>query len=177
MRPPFSPDAAVTAAPISLPEITDEMVERATDTYAGGTCADSGMRAALTEFRDELLTGATRWQPIEHDQIRAGMRIRATTVVGDGVATRTGVAHHTNICGDWFTEASLMLTGRGVGGDPTTYEVDPATIPADPDADLDDTLWRVLCDDDLCAVACAHCAARASACKRLVREHDEAVQA
>ena len=168
MRPPFSPDAAVTAAPISLPEITDEMVERATDTYAGGTCADSGMRAALTEFRHALLAATPQWRPIEHDQIKAGMRIRATTVVGDVVATRTGVAHHTNICGDWFTEASLMLTGRGVGGDPTTYEVDPTIIPADPDADLIEKLAGLLDltdSEDAREVIAA------------VRAHDEAVQA
>lgn len=82
-----------------------------------------------------------QWHPIECDQIKAGMRIRATTVLGDVVATRTGVAHHTNRSGDWRTEGGWWLNGWG---DPTTYEVDPATIPADPDAELIGTVAEAL---------------------------------
>ncbi len=82
-----------------------------------------------------------QWQPIERDQIRAGMRIRTTVVWGDGATNRTGVAHHTSRDGDWCTEAGLMLTGWA---DPTTYEVDSATIPADPDADLIEKLTGLL---------------------------------
>ena len=59
-----------------------------------------------------------QWQPIEYDQIRAGMRIRATTVFGDGATNLTGVY-------------------------PTTYEVDPDTIP-DPDAELIEKLAGLL---------------------------------
>ena len=77
-----------------------------------------------------------QWQPIELDQIRAGMRIRATTTFDDYVTTRTGVAHHTNKYGDWLTEENRMLTGWS---NLVTYEVDPDTIP-DPDAELIDAL-------------------------------------
>lgn len=128
--------------PGSLPEITDEMVERATSIFIGSSgYAAPGMRAALTGFRDELLAEGTRWQPIEPDEIRAGMRIRATTTFDDYVTTCTGVAHHTNKYGDWLTEENRMLAGWD---DPTTYEVDPATIPADPDADLIETIAETL---------------------------------
>ena len=64
-----------------------------------------------------------QWQPIERAQIRAGMRIRATTTL---VTTRTGVAHHANHYGDWHTERGWLLTSWG---DSITYEVDLSTIP------------------------------------------------
>lgn len=144
MRPPFSPDAAVTAAPISLPEITDEMVERATNTYVNAWRMDEGMRAALTEFRLALFAGIPLWQPIERDQIRAGMRIRATTTYRDCVTTRTGVAHHTGDDGIWYTERDRLLTGWAA---PTTYEVDSATIP-DPDAELIEKIGKAIYDAD-----------------------------
>ena len=131
--------------PISLPEITDEMVERAIHIYTGASgYADPGMRDALTEFRDELLAGGTRWEPIEPDEIKAGMRIRATTADPadpDYVTIHIGVAHRTGEDGDWLTERAGLLTGWI---DPTTYEVDPTTIPADPDADLIEKLAGLL---------------------------------
>ena len=43
--------------PVVLPEITDEMVWRATNTYTRGNHSDEGMRAALTEFRGEAVMG------------------------------------------------------------------------------------------------------------------------
>ena len=131
--------------PVSLPEVTDEMVERATTTYIGASgYADPGMRAALTEFRAELLAGSTRWQPIEHDEIKAGMRIRATTADPadpDYVTIHIGVAHRTGEDGDWLTERAGLLTGWI---DPTTYEVDSATIPADPDVELIEAVAEIL---------------------------------
>lgn len=129
----YGPHRPGLSEPIDLPEITDEMVERATKTYIGGASgyADPCMRTALDEFRAELVAGVTRWQPIEHDQIRAGMRIRVT-VQYDGRATvHVGVAHH-RMGSDWSTEQGWLLTGWSY---PTIYEVDPATIP-DPDAEL-----------------------------------------
>lgn len=121
--------------PGSLPEITDEMVERATSIFIGSSgYAAPGMRAALTGFRAELLAEGTRWQPIELDEIRAGMRIRATDEArGDRITTYTGVAHNERRSGDWYTEDDWLLTDSW--SNTTIYEVDPATIP-DPDADL-----------------------------------------
>lgn len=98
------------------------------------------------------------------------MRIRTIIVWGDRITNYTGVAHHTNTDDDWFTEDDWLLTGWHSSA---TYEVDPATIP-DPDAELDDKLWRILCEDDECATACLHCSERVPECKRLVREHDGA---
>ena len=57
---------------------------------------------------------------------------------------------------------------RAPMGDPTTYEVDSATIPADPDADLIEKLVRLL---DLTDPEDAREVIAA------VRTHDEAVQA
>lgn len=85
-----------------------------------------------------------QWQPIEHDQIKAGMRIRATVQQGDRATTHVGVAHH-QAAGSryWCTEERWPLDGWG---DSSTYEVDLATIP-DPDAELIDALreasWRI----------------------------------
>lgn len=85
-----------------------------------------------------------QWQPIEPDRIKAGMRIRATSAIYDRTTTYIGVAHHTSHYSEWRTEAGLMLTGWF---DPTTYEVDLDTLPADPDADLIKALreasWRI----------------------------------
>lgn len=85
-----------------------------------------------------------QWQPIERDQIRAGMRIRATSTHPDRVTTYMGVAHHTDEDGDWRTECDWRLAGWE---DSTTYEVDPSTIPADPDAEpieaLREASWRI----------------------------------
>ena len=154
--------------PISLPEITDEMVDRAVVTYVNTYYAhDAGsrraaMRAALTEFRADLIAGIPQWQPIEHAQIKAGMRIRVTSPRGDRMTTHVGVAHHQpGSC--WHTEDSWPLASWG---SPTTYEVDPATIPADPDADLIEKLIGLLDltdSEDAREVIAA------------VRAHDEAV--
>lgn len=82
-----------------------------------------------------------QWQPIELDQIRAGMRIRTTVVWGDRITNYTGVAHHTDTDDDWFTEDDRLLTGWHSSA---TYEVYSATIPADPDADLIEKLAGLL---------------------------------
>ena len=118
--------------PVVLPEVTDERVE----------CA--------------------QWQPIEHDQIRAGMRIRATIAVwNDRTVTCSGVAHHTDKDGDWLTEGGLRLTGNwgswGSWGSPgealqvayasVIHEVDSSTIP-DPDADLIEAVAETLSRTD-----------------------------
>ena len=73
----------------------------------------------------------TAWQPIERAQIKAGMRIRVTAFFGDDhITTHVGVAHYADHDGDhdgdWRTRDGWLLTGWA---DPTTYEVDPSTIP------------------------------------------------
>ena len=83
-----------------------------------------------------------QWQPIEPDQIRAGMRIRVTSPRGDRMTTHVGVAHHqTGSC--WHTEDSWPLAGWG---SPTTYEVDPTTT--DPDAELIEKVGKAIHDAD-----------------------------
>ncbi len=94
---------------------------------------------------DPHRTQSPQWQPIELDQIRAGMRIRATTTYRGCVINRTGVAHHTSHYGNWYTERNWTLTGWAA---PTTYEVDPATIPADPDAELIEKISKAIDDAD-----------------------------
>ena len=133
----YGPHRPGLSEPVDLPEITDEMVERATKTYVGASgYADPCMRTVLDEFRAELVAGVTRWEPIEPDQIKAGMRIRATVQQGDCTSIFVGVARHPAGSGRWYTDERRMLTGWS---SPTTHEVDPTTIPtipADPDAEL-----------------------------------------
>ena len=136
---------------IDLPEITDEMVDRAVVTYVNTYYAyDAGsrraaMRAALTEFRADLIAGIPQWQPIEYKQIKAGMRIRATIRNGDLTAVYVGVAHHQPVGTRlWCTEEQWPLPGWG---DSVTYEVDPATIP-DPDAELIEKIGKAIHDAD-----------------------------
>ena len=132
----YGPHRPGLSEPIDLPEITDEMVERAAKTYIG-TC----MRTVLDEFRAELFAGVTRWQPIEHAQIRAGMRIRATVQCDDRTTIHVGVAHHQPVgTRVWFTEGLWPLYGWA---DSTTYEVDPATI-TDPDAELIEKIAKAI---------------------------------
>ena len=88
--------------------------------------------------------GIPQWQPIEPDQIRAGMRIRVTEARGDRIITRTGVARHTDKYGDWVTDDGWLLTGWS---NLVTYEVDSATIP-DPDADLIEAVAETLSRTD-----------------------------
>ena len=96
----------------------------------------------------ETTSQLPQWQPIEHDQIKAGMRIRATFHRDDRETINVGVAHH-RVGADWVTEKRWSLTGWGF---PTTYEVDPATIP-DPDAELieavAETLYRTNWPSDM----------------------------
>ena len=86
-----------------------------------------------------------QWQPIEHDQIKAGMRIRATIQCEDRTTAHVGVAHHQDVGSRlWRTEGQWPLGGWG---DSTTYEVDPSTIP-DPDAELIEKIGKAIHDAD-----------------------------
>ena len=107
-----------------------------------------------------------QWQPIEHDQIKAGMVLKRTDRYG-GYTVFT--VKHVETYGDKY------LRVRGTNGfyvdltdDGFTWEVDPATIPADPDADLIEKLVRLL---DLTDSEDAREAIAA------IRAHDEGAQA
>ena len=101
--------------------------------------------------RADTTSQLPQWQPIEYDQIRAGMRIRATTVFGDGATNLTGVY-------------------------PTIYEVDPATIP-DPDAELIETVAEALAgvtitDPDFDGLECEDWRELARAALTAIRESE-----
>ena len=134
----FGPHRPGLSEPIDLPEITDEMVERAAKTYIGSSgYADPCMRTVLDEFRAELVAVVTRWEPIEPDQIRAGMRVKRThkgVQMTLTAATRDATAVGT--AEGWF----LPLTSG-------TWQVDPATIP-DPDAELIEKIGKAIHDAD-----------------------------
>ena len=88
-----------------------------------------------------------QWQPIEYDQIKAGMRIRATVQYGDRATAHIGVAHH-QVFGSrvWCTKERWPLDGWGYSA---TYEVDPSTIPdPDPDAELIEKIGKAIHDAD-----------------------------
>ena len=110
-------------------------------THDCATHARDGFRCYGPHVKDQP---GTQWQPIEHDQIKAGMRIRATIHRGDLTTIHIGVAHH-NPVGTrvWFTEGRWLLDGWG----DSTYEVDPATIP-DPDAELIELIGKAIYDAD-----------------------------
>lgn len=81
-----------------------------------------------------------QWQPIEHDRIKAGMRIRATIPHEERTSIYIGVAHHWGRDSDWCTEGGWLLTGWDA---PVIYEVDLATIP-DPDAELIELIGKAM---------------------------------
>ena len=103
----------------------------------------------------ETTSQLPQWQPIEHDQLRVGMRIRVTVQCDDRATTHIGVAHYQGGSRFWLTEGRWALTGWG--DYPITYEVDLSTVPADPDADPDadliekigETLYRTHWPSDM----------------------------
>ena len=74
------------------------------------------------------------WRPTTFEEIRAGWEVRSRR--RNGSESAWGVAHHQDDDGDWHTEDNWLLTDWV---DPTTYEVDPTSIP-DPDAELIEAL-------------------------------------
>ena len=146
----YGPHRPGLSEPIDLPEITDEIAAAARTAWGLKTSWDSTeditrppWRAAAVAVRDVLLASIPQWQPIEHDQIRAGMRIRATIQCGDRTTIHVGAAHHQAV-GCWYTEDDGLLTGWS---GPITYEVDPAPIP-DPDAELIEAIGKAIHDAD-----------------------------
>ena len=109
-------------------------------THDCATHARDGFRCYGPHVKDQP---GTQWQPIEHDQIKAGMRIRVTLQREDRETVHVGVAHH-RVGADWITEKGWGLTGWRR---PTIYEVDPSTIP-DPDAELIEKIGKAIYDAD-----------------------------
>ena len=132
--------------PCPLPDCGGEHHYHDIDVYTigdGHDCARAariGYRCYGPHVKDQP---GTQWEPIEHDQIKAGMRIRVTVQREDRETVHVGVAHHQTV-GVWFTEQQWSLTGWSY---PTTYEVDPATIP-DPDAELIEKIGKAIHDAD-----------------------------
>ena len=98
-------------------------------------------------IRAALLASVPQWQPIEHDQVEAGMRIRATIPHEERTSIYIGVAHHWGRDSDWCTEGGWLLTGWDA---PAIYEVDPATIP-DPDAELIEKIAKAVRESEATA--------------------------
>ena len=111
------------------------------ETHDCAEAARIGYRCFGPHVKDQP---GTQWQPIEHDQIKAGMRIRATVQCDDRATVHVGVARH-RVGSDWSTEQQWSLTGWSY---PTTYEVDPSIILADPDAELIEKIGKAIHDAD-----------------------------
>ena len=62
-----------TTTIIDLPEVTDEMVEAARNRSMIDTFGS--LRSFAVAIRLALLEAIPRWEPIELDEIKAGMRI------------------------------------------------------------------------------------------------------
>ena len=117
--------------PISLPEVTDEMVEWARNRSMIDTFGE--LHSFAVAIRLALLAAIPQWQPIERDQIRPGMRVKRThkgVQMTLTVATRDATAVGT-------AEGWLLPLTSG------TWQVDSSTIP-DPDAGLIEKLARLL---------------------------------
>ena len=114
---------------IALPEVTDEMQDRLWDAYDKADLINA-MEAVINAY----LSGVVRWQPIEPSDIKPGMRVRRTLRLGETVEYTVGIVKRVDIYG-WIHLPDLALD-PGIG----TWEVDPRTIPIDPDQPLLDAL-------------------------------------
>ena len=94
------------------------------------------VRTCLSAYRDRLAASLPRWQPIAADDIKPGMLVRGTDC---GYLVEGSV---TEVSSGWIatSDASWITEGR-------TWEVDPRTIPADPDAAAVEAMARAVCGD------------------------------
>ena len=141
----YSPHQPGLPEPIDLPEVTAEMVESVRSRSVYGSLHSSSLHSFAVGIRAALLAAIPQWQPIELDQIRAGMRIRVTVQCDDRTTFHVGVAHHQLLSRVWCTEGRWPLDNWG---DSVTYEVDPATVP-DPDAELIEKIGKAIHDADV----------------------------
>ena len=142
---------------IELPELTSDLMFRLWNIYAETDgIAGVPIGAAITAYLD----AAVRWQDIDPSDIKPGMRVRRTeqNIVGF-TAIRIGVVKSVDVSDASDAHGTVRFVGgahgtvRFVGGAALRatgkWQVDPRTIPADPDKELLDTLrgW-VLSPDD-----------------------------
>ena len=113
---------------IALPEMTEELQLRLWDAYDKADLLNA-MEAVINAYLSEVV----RWQPIEPSDIKSGMRVRRTWS-HDGVMQYTvGIVQRVNT-GRWVYFPDVFDLDIG------TWEVDPRTIPIDPDQPLLDAL-------------------------------------
>ena len=114
---------------IALPEMTKELQDRLWDAYD-----KAGLINAMEAVINAYLSEAVRWQPIEPSDIRPGMRVRQTWRIGAVAHTTVAIVKGVD------TSRWVYFDGRMAEPDLGTWEVDPRTIPTDPDQPLLDTL-------------------------------------
>ena len=117
---------------IALPEMTRGLELRLWDAYHNNALddADDPMEAVVEAYLSE----AVRWQPIEPSDIRPGMRVRQTWRIGAVAHTTVAIVKGVD------TSRWVYFDGRMAEPDLGTWEVDPRTIPIDPDQPLLDAL-------------------------------------
>ena len=123
---------------IALPEMTRGLELRLWDAYHNNALddADDPMEAVVEAYLSE----AVRWQPIEPSDIKPGMRVRRTWCLGETVEYTVDTVQRVDIHG-WIHLSDLALD---LDID-ATWEVDPRTIPIDPEEgqDLADHVERL----------------------------------
>ena len=134
---------------IELPELTNDLMFRLWNIYAETDgIAGVPIGAAITAYLD----AAVRWQDIDPSDIKPGMRVRRTEqhIVGF-TAIRIGVVKTVDVS-DASDASDAHGTVRFVGGAAlrTTgeWQVDPRTIPTDPDQAILDLLAEWISVDD-----------------------------
>ena len=115
---------------IALPEMTDELHARLWAAYDKADLINA-MEAVINAYMSEVV----RWQPIEPSDIKPGMRVRRTWCLGETVEYTVDTVQRVDIHG-WIHLPYLALN---LDID-ATWEVDPRTIPIDPDQPLLDAL-------------------------------------
>lgn len=114
---------------IALPEMTEELIGQLCDTYETGYETADSMRAVVAAYLDATV----RWQPISVGDIQSGMRVRQT-LHHDGVVQYAVGIVQVDINGWVRFPDSVFDPDLGA------WEVDPRTIPTDPDQSILDLL-------------------------------------
>ena len=127
---------------IALPEMTEELQLRLWDAYDNASavaleCPD--LFDVMEAVVEAYLSEAVRWQPIEPSDIKPGMRVRRTWCFGKTAESVAGIVKRVDING-WIHLPDLALD-LDINA---TWEVDPRTIPTNPDQPILDllALWH-----------------------------------
>ena len=121
---------------IALPEMTEELQLRLWDACHNASavaleCPD--LFDVMEAVVEAYLSEAVRWQPIEPSDIKPGMRVRRTWRTGAVTHIAVGIVESVDASG-WVYFPDVFFHEIG------TWEVDPRTIPIDPDQPLLDAL-------------------------------------